>query len=108
MVMDVSEGDLTNESLSEVKQEEEPPQAEGAEPVAEAVGNGAGHDEEMKMEMGGATEEEGVEAGEGEEEEEEEGVEGVEVGEEEAELAVSTDAEAIGDANAAAAAAPVE
>ncbi|KAK7160974.1 hypothetical protein R3I94_003828 [Phoxinus phoxinus] len=99
MVMDVSEGDLTNESLNEVKPEEEPPQAEGAEPVAEAVGNGEGHDEEMKMEMGGATEEEGVEAGEGEEE----GVEGVEVGDEEAELAVSTDAGAVGDANATAA-----
>ncbi|XP_039511464.1 A-kinase anchor protein 8-like isoform X2 [Pimephales promelas] len=116
MVMEVSEGDVTNESVNEPKQEEEEPQAEEAEPVAEAVGNGAGHDEEMKMEMGGATEEEGVEAGEGEEgveagegEEEEEGVEGVEVGEEEeAELALSADAEVAGDANAAAAAAPVE
>lgn len=109
MVMDVSEGDLTNESLNEVKQEEEGPQAEGAEPVAEAAANGAGHDEEMKMDMGGATEEEGVEAGEGDEE----GVEGVEVGEEEAELLVSADTGAIEDADAnaanadAAAAAPV-
>lgn len=101
MVMEVSEADLTNESLNEVKQEEEGPQAEGAEPAAEAVGNGEGHDEEMKMETGGATEEaeeeEGVEV--------EEGEEGVEVGEEEAaELAVSTDAGAAGDADAA----PVE
>ncbi|XP_077053761.1 A-kinase anchor protein 8-like isoform X1 [Siphateles boraxobius] len=104
MVMDVSEADLTNESLNEVKPEEEPPQAEGAEPVDEAVGNGEGHDEEMKMDMGGATEEEGVEAVEGEEE----GVEGVEVGEEEAELSVNADAGVTGDANAAAAAAPVE
>ncbi|XP_067259542.1 A-kinase anchor protein 8-like isoform X2 [Chanodichthys erythropterus] len=97
MVMEVSEADLTNESLNEVKQEEEGPQADGAEPAAEAVGNGEGHDEEMKMEMGGAAEEaeeEGVEV--------EEGVEGVEVGEEEAaELAVSTDAGAAGDADAA-------
>ncbi|XP_048051637.1 A-kinase anchor protein 8-like isoform X1 [Megalobrama amblycephala] len=101
MVMEVSEADLTNESLNEVKQEEEGPQAEGAEPAAEAVGNGEGHDEEMKMETGGAAEEaeeeEGVEV--------EEGVEGVEVGEEEAaELAVSIDAGATGDADAA----PVE
>lgn len=100
MVMEVSEADLTNESLNEVKQEEEGPQADGAEPAAEAVGNGEGHDEEMKMETGGAAEEaeeEGVEV--------EEGVEGVEVGEEEAaELAVSTDAGAAGDADAA----PVE
>lgn len=106
MVMEVSEADLTNESLNEVKQEEEGPQTEGAEPAAEAVGNGEGHDEEMKMETGGAVEEaeeEGVEVEEGVEGED--GVEGVEVGEEEAaELAVSADAGAAGDAEAA----PVE
>uniref|UniRef100_A0A673J5I9 A-kinase anchor protein 8-like n=1 Tax=Sinocyclocheilus rhinocerous TaxID=307959 RepID=A0A673J5I9_9TELE len=66
MGMEVSEADLTNESLNEIKQEEEGPLAEGAEPVAEAVGNGEGHEEDAKMEA-----EEGVE-------------EGVEVGEEEA------------------------
>lgn len=59
MVMEVSEADLTNESLSERKQEGEGPLTEGAEPVAEAVGNGEEH-EEVKMETGGATEE-GVE-----------------------------------------------
>ncbi|XP_042621729.1 A-kinase anchor protein 8-like [Cyprinus carpio] len=66
MVMEVSEADLTNESLSESKQEGEGPLTEGAEPVAEAVGNGEEH-EEVKMETGGATEE-GVEGVEGEEE----------------------------------------
>lgn len=99
MVMEVSEGDLANESLNEVKQEEEGPQVEGAEPAAEAVGNGEGHEEEMKMETGGGgaaeeAEEEGVEV--------EEGVEGVEVGEEEAEeLAVGADAGAAGEPDAA-------
>ncbi|ROL54851.1 A-kinase anchor protein 8-like [Anabarilius grahami] len=105
MVMEVSEADLTNESLSEVKPEEEGPQAEGAEPATEAVGNGEGHDEEMKMETGGATEEAAEEEGVEVEEGVEEGEEGVEVGEEEAaELAVSTDTGAAGDADVA----PVE
>ncbi|XP_073788250.1 A-kinase anchor protein 8-like isoform X2 [Danio rerio] len=79
MVMDVSEADLTAESLGEAKQDEEEHAAEGADPeaesAAEVVGNGEEH-EEMKMEMGGAADED-----------EEEGVEGVEVGDEEAELA---------------------
>ncbi|XP_016308272.1 A-kinase anchor protein 8-like isoform X1 [Sinocyclocheilus anshuiensis] len=65
LVMEVSEADLTNESLNEIKQEEEGPLVEGAEPVAEAVGNGEEHEEDAKMEA-------------------EEGEEGVEVGEEEA------------------------
>uniref|UniRef100_A0A8C2BAN8 A kinase (PRKA) anchor protein 8-like n=1 Tax=Cyprinus carpio TaxID=7962 RepID=A0A8C2BAN8_CYPCA len=83
MVMEVSEADLTNESLSESKQEGEGPLAEGAEPVAEAVGNGEEH-EEVKMETGGATEE---------------GVEGEEVGKVEA-AEHGDDADA-GDADAA-------
>uniref|UniRef100_A0A9J7Z0I5 A kinase (PRKA) anchor protein 8-like n=1 Tax=Cyprinus carpio carpio TaxID=630221 RepID=A0A9J7Z0I5_CYPCA len=105
MVMEVSEAELTNESLSEIKQEEEGPLAEGAEPVAEAFGNGEEHEEDVKMEMGGAAEEgvEGEEGVKGEEEGEEEGVEGVEVGEEEAaEHGVDDpDAGAAGDADAA-------
>ncbi|XP_016387089.1 A-kinase anchor protein 8-like isoform X2 [Sinocyclocheilus rhinocerous] len=91
MVMEVSEADLTSESLNEIKQEEEGPLAEGAEPAAEAVGNGEEHEEEVKMETGGAAEE-GVEEGE----------EGVEVGEEEA-AEHGVDAGAAGDADAAAA-----
>ncbi|XP_016336970.1 A-kinase anchor protein 8-like [Sinocyclocheilus anshuiensis] len=90
MVMEVSEADLTNESLNEIKQEEEGPLAEGAEPTAEADGNGEEHEEEVKMETGGAAEEV------------EEGVEGVEVGEEEA-AEHGVDAGAAGDADAAAA-----
>ncbi|XP_016114827.1 A-kinase anchor protein 8-like isoform X1 [Sinocyclocheilus grahami] len=90
MVMEVSEADLTNESLNEIKPEEEGPLAEGAEPAAEAVGNGEEHEEEVKMETGGA-----AEVGE-------EGVEGVEVGEEEA-AEHGVDAGAAGDADAAAA-----
>ncbi|XP_022530162.2 A-kinase anchor protein 8-like isoform X2 [Astyanax mexicanus] len=84
MVMEVTEGDAANESLTEEnKVEEEEPAAEEEEPGAEAVGNGENHEDEneekeMKMEEGDG----GVELG-GEEEEEEEGVEGVEVGEEE-------------------------
>ncbi|XP_067296552.1 A-kinase anchor protein 8-like isoform X2 [Pseudorasbora parva] len=94
MVMEVSEADLTNESLSEAKPEEEvaEPATEGAEPAAAAVGNGEGLEDDVKMETGGAAEEE---------EGAEEGVEGVEVGEEEAEeeaeLAVSAEG---GDAEA--------
>lgn len=98
MVMEVSEADLTNESLSEIKQEEEGPLAEGAEPVAEAFGNGEEHEEEVKMETGGAAQE-GEEVGE---EGVEEGEEGVEVGEEEAaEHGVDADVAAAGDADAA-------
>ncbi len=48
MLMEVSEADLTNESLSEIKQEEEE-----AEPAAGAVGNGEEPEEGVKMEMGG-------------------------------------------------------
>ncbi len=48
MLMEVSEADLTNESLSEIKQEEEE-----AEPAADAVGNGEEPEEGVKMEMGG-------------------------------------------------------
>ncbi|XP_043114701.1 A-kinase anchor protein 8-like isoform X2 [Puntigrus tetrazona] len=73
MVMEVSEADLTNESLHEIKQvEEEEPAVEEEEPADGAVGNGEEH-LEVKME-------EGVEEGD----EGDEGVEGVEVGEEEA------------------------
>ncbi|KAL1281588.1 hypothetical protein QQF64_000391 [Cirrhinus molitorella] len=124
MVMEVCEGDLANESLNEIKQEEEGPLAEGAEavegaePVTEAVGNGEEHEEEVKMETGGAAEEgdEGVECVEGEEGleageeglEGEEGVEGVEVGEEEADqLGVDADAGAAVE-DVAADAAPAE
>ncbi|XP_052402693.1 A-kinase anchor protein 8-like isoform X2 [Carassius gibelio] len=85
MVMEVSEADLTNESLNEIKQEEEGPPVEGAEPVAEALGNGEKHEEEAKMETGGAAEEggEGLEGAEGVDEGEEgaeEGLEGAEEG----------------------------
>ncbi|XP_059410952.1 A-kinase anchor protein 8-like [Carassius carassius] len=102
MVMEVSEADLTNESLNEIKQEEEGPLVEGAEPVAEALGNGEKHEEEVKMETGGAAEE-GFEGLEGAEE----GVEGVEEGEEgeeeAAEHGIDPDAGAEGDADAVAA-----
>ncbi|XP_051560141.1 A-kinase anchor protein 8-like isoform X2 [Myxocyprinus asiaticus] len=82
MGMEVSESDLTSESLKEVNQEEEV-HVEEVEPVAETIGNGEGI-EEMKMEMGGAEEEEGAVVGEDEGVGVEEGEEGVEVGEEEA------------------------
>ncbi|XP_058619920.1 A-kinase anchor protein 8-like [Onychostoma macrolepis] len=101
MVMEVSEADLTNESLNDIKQEEEGPLAEGAEPVADAVGNGEEHEEEVKMETGGAAEKGGEEGVLGEEVGEE-GLEGVEVGEEEAaEHGLDADAAVVGDADAA-------
>ncbi|XP_016100317.1 A-kinase anchor protein 8-like isoform X1 [Sinocyclocheilus grahami] len=84
MGMEVSEADLTNESLNEIKPEEEGPLVEGAEPVAEAVGNGEEDEEDAKMEA--VEGEEGVE-------------EGVEVGEEEA-AEHGVDAGAAGDADA--------
>lgn len=109
-IMELSEADLTTESLNEVKTEEaglpeeeaghpeeeaghpeeeagyvegeaETAEEEG-QPATEAVGNGDGHEEDVKMDMGEA----------GDEEEE---VEGVEVGEEEA--AGLNDNEATGD-----------
>lgn len=97
-MMEVSEADLTTESLNEVKAEEAgpaegeagPAEGEGGtaegeagtaeeegQPATEAVKNGEGHEDEVKMDMAKAGDDdeevEGVEVGEEVGEEEEEG-----------------------------------
>lgn len=102
-MMEVSEADLTTESLNEVKAEEAGP-AEGeagtaeeeGQPATEAVKNGEGHEDEVKMDMAKA----------GDDDEEVEGVVGVEVGEEEEEEGAATELNDKGEVTGDSASAP--